>query len=257
MSPSRLPWDREPPRGSSAPVAERFFDEPLALLCVVDDRYRFLRVGAAWERLLGVPREQLVGRSYVSFVHPEDRERFGAAEAGGEPGAAATVAHRVLRDDGSERWLRWTTAWREGEDHVYAVAVDVSRLQECERELRRVHQLLASAEEVAGVGSFDYELDSGAISWSPGMHRLFGLAPGSFGGRLEDYLELVDPAERETVQREIAELRRTGLPRQWRSRSRRADGSELITETEAQLLVEESGVVVVGICREAPPFSPR
>ncbi len=45
--------------------------------------------------------------------------------------------------------------------------------------------------EVAHAGTFSIDLATGVISWSDKLHRLYGLKPGEFGGRIEDWLEFV------------------------------------------------------------------
>ncbi len=48
----------------------------------------------------------------------------------------------------------------------------------------------------AGVGTWRWERATGRLEWDAALHRIFGLAPGSFPGRLEDWLDLVHPDDR-------------------------------------------------------------
>jgi two-component system, cell cycle sensor histidine kinase and response regulator CckA len=64
---------------------------------------------------------------------------------------------------------------------------------------QRLRDQLAEARltlEVAHAGTFSIDLATGAISWSDKLHRLYGLKPGEFGGRIEDWLEFVLPEDR-------------------------------------------------------------
>ena len=66
----------------------------------------------------------------------------------------------------------------------------------------RERRMLTDAEELAGAGSFEYDIASGAVRWSPGMYRIRGVDP-----EIELTLEQadgVDPRDRERVQDAVA-----------------------------------------------------
>jgi diguanylate cyclase (GGDEF)-like protein/PAS domain S-box-containing protein len=112
---------------------------------------RYLYVSPASESMLGYRPEELVGRSAaeLGFVHPDDMDAVGGlktAVVGGER-PTATAAWRVLRPDGSIRWVE--TAVRAVPDahgrpyQVVAVTRDVSERKEAESRL--AHQALHDA----------------------------------------------------------------------------------------------------------------
>src|SRR5687767_4417163 len=44
------------------------------LLCMADAEGRFTGLNAAWERVLGWSRDELMASPFIDFVHPEDVE---------------------------------------------------------------------------------------------------------------------------------------------------------------------------------------
>ena len=56
-----------------------------------------------------------------------------------------------------------------------------------------------SAISAAGMCAWQWDIASGAVSWSPGLEELFGVAPGSFGGNFEAYQASILPEERERI----------------------------------------------------------
>jgi PAS domain S-box-containing protein len=109
------------------------------LLGVADLEGRFLELSPSWERLLGYAREELLAAPYLSFVHPEDRERTVAeatrlAEQGGE--GSPTFVNRYRCKDDSYRWLEWSSTADRDAGVVYFVARDVSDRVRLEREVR-------------------------------------------------------------------------------------------------------------------------
>ncbi|PWF54934.1 PAS domain-containing protein [Massilia glaciei] len=73
-----------------------------------------------------------------------------------------------------------------------------------EAALRASGERLRLATDAGKIGIWDWDLVSGAVSWSERVYELHGLAPGQFGGRLEDFTALVHPDDRERLSRDMA-----------------------------------------------------
>jgi PAS domain S-box-containing protein len=113
------------------------FDIERDLICTADMAGRFTSLNAAWERVLGWSRAELMARPFISFVHPDDvdaTERAAASlsEADDELGG---FENRYRTKDGEWRWLRWSA--RSDGETLFAVASDVSKAKEAEDRLRR------------------------------------------------------------------------------------------------------------------------
>ncbi|WP_248359021.1 hybrid sensor histidine kinase/response regulator [Anaeromyxobacter oryzae] len=77
-------------------------------------------------------------------------------------------------------------------------ATELSRIRSEER-LRESDDMLRFALEAAGMATFDWDPAKEQARWSDGAAAVLGLAPGSFGGRLEDLVATVHPDDRELV----------------------------------------------------------
>ena len=77
---------------------------PVNLLAGEQHRPEFLRINPAWTRALGWAEEELTGRPFLDFVHPEDSART-VAEAGriAQSGGSVDFENRYCRRDGG--WL--------------------------------------------------------------------------------------------------------------------------------------------------------
>ncbi|RPD48677.1 PAS domain S-box protein [Hymenobacter sediminis] len=64
-------------------------------------------------------------------------------------------------------------------DGVVATNLDITERKTAEQERLKNLRLLEQAEAVAGLGSWDYDLDTATMRWSDGMYHLFGLPVGS------------------------------------------------------------------------------
>src|SRR6187401_1611556 len=86
------------------------FDMATDLLCTAGADNRFKSLNAAWERVLGWTREELMARPYVEFVHPDDAAATAAEAARIDEVDRELIAfeNRFRTKDGGYRWLRWS-----------------------------------------------------------------------------------------------------------------------------------------------------
>ncbi len=90
----------------------------------------------------------------------------------------------------------------------------------------RYKQRLALALAAGRAGTFDWDLKRGSAEWSKELLALYGIAPGEFGGRYEDWLQYVVPEDRERAEAAVRQSLETGtLDTDFRIR--RSDNGEL------------------------------
>jgi PAS domain S-box-containing protein len=117
---------------------DRFFTSSLDMLCIVGFDGTFKRLNPMWEKILGFKREELLGKPYIEFIHPDDRAAS-RAEADRIAEGAETISfeNRYLCKDGTYRWLLWNAIPVLEEKTIYAAARDVTERKRAEEELRR------------------------------------------------------------------------------------------------------------------------
>lgn len=107
-------------------------------------------------------------------------------------------------------WLTVLAAlirWRQelSEDHVARAEQAQSRAGTDER-LERERLAVASA----GMGTWEWDVSSNELRWSPGLESRLGLNPGSLGGTLPEHLRAVDPRDRDELLIQLAHAASTG-----------------------------------------------
>jgi PAS domain S-box-containing protein len=90
-----------------------------------------------------------------------------------------------------------------GEECYLGISTDVTPQIEAEKALQRSEEHLRRALEAARMGTWEWDIRTGRVTWSEGVHSLFGLALGEFGGTIDAALKMVHVEDRERVQREI------------------------------------------------------
>jgi len=119
----------------------RHFDLSLDMICIAGFDGYFKRVNPAFERILGYGEEELLGRPFIEFVHPDDRllteEEARAISAGA---GAVEFRNRYFDKEGRVHWIEWASIGIPDENLIYAVARDVTGRKAIEDELQRLSQ---------------------------------------------------------------------------------------------------------------------
>lgn len=183
-------------RGSADVERDRLFRLSQDLMCVAGVDGFFKETNPAFERVLGYTREELLARNFISFIHPEDRDRT-AAEVERLSRGELTIdfENRYRAKNGSYHWLAWRATPLPEERLIFAVGRDVTaqkileqRLDEQARDLARSN---ADLEQFAYVASHDLRAPLRAIE------------------NLAEWIEEDMPADLpETVRGHLHELRR-------------------------------------------------
>jgi len=152
----------------------------------------FGRTEAAWEQM----------------VHPEDRpELLRRMYQSIETGAPTEEEWRVVWADGSVHWI--AGRWQVLKDHagkpqrMTGVNLDVTQRKRSEDELRASEERMRLAQQVAHVGSFELNIQSGVNTWTRELEAMYGLPPGSFAGTQEAWEKLVHPDDRAEAVRSV------------------------------------------------------
>src|SRR4029078_11613852 len=113
---------------------DRFFTLSLDMLCIAGFDGYFKRVNPAWQRILGYARAELISRSHMDFVHPDDRDAtIAAARKQSDEGKEVIYfENRYRHKDGTLRWLMWTSTPFPEQQVVYAAARDITERKAAE-----------------------------------------------------------------------------------------------------------------------------
>ena len=69
--------------------------------------------------------------------------------------------------------------------------------------LRQSEERYALAQRVANIGSWDWDIVTGRLTWSEQIAPMFGFERGQFAGTYEAFLDCVHPEDRDYVQRSV------------------------------------------------------
>ncbi|HXV79828.1 MAG TPA: PAS domain S-box protein [Candidatus Binatia bacterium] len=110
-----------------------------------------------------------------------------------------------------------------------------------EAALRQLSTRLELAQEAANVGSFERDLITGEIGWSISQEKLYGLAPGNFGGKAENWAERVHPDDLPATEAKLRRAIETNSSLNLEFRIIRPDGEIRWIASQARVFADEQG----------------
>jgi len=75
--------------------------------------------------------------------------------------------------------------------------------QRIEQELRSEQERLALAFDASKMGTWNWDIETGAVAWSDKIEGLFGMGKGEFDGKYDTYLSIIHPEDLPDLQQAI------------------------------------------------------
>lgn len=120
---------------------EGFLNVNLNMICVTDVAGNFVRVNHRFEEMIGYTSNELEGKAYLSFIHPDDLEStIIATQALAKRENITGFTNRYRTRNGQYRFLQWIAKPGYG-NYVYASAHDITDQVEKERSLQELATL--------------------------------------------------------------------------------------------------------------------
>jgi PAS domain S-box-containing protein len=209
---------------------------------------RIVTWSATAERLFGCPSEGVIGMALDRLFPPHLRTGIAAVTA--RVAAGERVIHfdsEVLRPDGLPVPISLSVC-PVNDDHppraAVVVARDVTEQRLAQAALAEVEVRLEEGEALAHVGSWLWDVRTGAVQWSTEFHRIHGVDPLDFDGTFESHLARVHPADRDGLQAELEHSVATGRPFHHQYRIVRPDGAVRVVRVRAQPTLGSAGTAV-------------
>ncbi|HEY0454652.1 sensor domain-containing protein [Actinophytocola sp.] len=200
--------------------------------------------------LCGLPADCTVTDA-LTLVHAEDLARLGTFRVGlFDPAVQPTEVE--VRDASGERTFQ-IRARSEVDANGNVVRIrgtvqDVSGFREAERRASQDRRLFGDAQQVARLGTWEWNTATGECVWSSMLYELFGVDPDT-PITYTDYLSLVHPDDRGWVDQRWRELAETGRPVEAEHRVIQPDGTRRVFRCRGAAL-DRGGQVMIGTAQD-------
>lgn len=197
---------------AQAPDTQLFrdvFDSSPVGIAVEDLNGQPLFVNPAFCSMLGFSEEELRNKHCVDFSPAEDAEKdwvlFQQLRSG-------SINHyqldkRYFRKDGSQFWGRLSLSLLKASPSPLVVAIveDITHEKAAEDKVRASEERLRLAQQTTRIGTFESDVRTGVVTWTPEMELIYGLPQGAFAKTRTAFQNLIHPEDRRTVN-ELIEL---------------------------------------------------
>lgn len=196
--------------------------------------------------------------SWSSLIHPDDLSGFlERREKGRACHEKYEFDYRIRRSsDGSYRWhvgKVWPVFGENGQTIRWlGTSMDIEERRNLLESLKAGEERLRFALEAGGMGTWDWEIDTGVVNWSPTLESIHGLDPGTFPGRFEAFASDMHAEDRDRVFATIQRSLGTGDSYEVKYRIFRPDGTLRWVEARGKSLRDPRGKPyrMTGVCTD-------
>ncbi len=148
--------------------------------CHPGDNYKTTFVSANIQELLGYSPQMFVQEPnlWSDRLHPDDRDRFLSALALLPTQGVQKHEYRFLHHDGHYLWLgsslRMVFDPQGIPVEIVGYVIDITEQKQIEQRLKQQAAHLSAAQRIANLGSWEFDIQTGAITWSPQSFVVFG-----------------------------------------------------------------------------------
>lgn len=208
-----------------------------------------------WFEYTGKQQEEIVGYGWQNLI-----EQAQAADFPGEwkefisAGKPFEVVSSLIGEDGIYReFLIKSIPIKNPEGNVeqwFGTHTDISELKKVEKELKSSQEKLQIALENGQIGIWEWNLNTGSVTWDERMEKMFGLDHGKFPGTYEAFENLVHEEDLTHVRKAIADsvANKTTFETVYRTRS--GNGEYSYISAKALLSFDSHGKpeLMSGVC---------
>jgi PAS domain S-box-containing protein len=156
-----------------------YIEQSIDVIFTLDAEGNFTFVSPAWERHFGYPVDQVVGKPFAPFVHPDDIQPcfvfLSQVLSTGQGGTSPP--YRVKHADGSWRWFRANgiqVSTAVGAPQFMGVAHDITERRLAEEALRVSEARYRTQFDLASEGIYTVSMDGELLEINESMARLHG-----------------------------------------------------------------------------------
>jgi len=194
---------------------------------------------------------------WAKIVHPADSAMvWRKIKEHREKRTPLNVEYRIVRKDGQIRWVKdsaYPCIDKSGEiERIDGFMEDMTDRRRIEEALRESEERLSLAQKAAKIGSWDWDISSGGLTWSDEIEPMFGFGPGEFSGTYEAFLDCVHPDDRASVEGAVRECMESGTDYEIEHRIVWPNGSVRWISEKGNVVKDTNGkpIRMVGIAQD-------
>jgi PAS domain S-box-containing protein len=179
-------------------------------------------VNPQWSQISGLSFENALGHGWLDAVHPEDKERLRTGwDKSVKENKTSYSEYRFLQSDGTITWvLGQATPEINSKNKTLGyigTITDITKYRLAEESLRESEhaksellEKLNEAQNIAMIGSWEWDLKTDKVWWSDETYRIFGVTQQNFTPSFETNGKLIHPDDLEMYRKSFEHSFQTG-----------------------------------------------
>ena len=225
----------------------RIFETSQDLILVTDAQGILVQVSPSCETILGYSPQEMIGRSSIEFLHPDDlemsREGMRVARRGQQ---TRSFDSRYVHKDGRIVTLSWMGAWSEPVKRHFFIGRDMTESRLAQEALRESEQMARRIVDTAIDAFFQSDERASILNWNRQAETIFGWPRHEVLGK--NLFELIfASADRDDLKAALERFLRSGRDEILGGRrevtARRRDGKEFRAELSVTSMKTREGFV--------------
>ncbi len=202
----------------------------------------FIKINDAFKQILGYEDDEFLSKPFIEFVHADDVEKTLSALTDAVEGEKdLLIENRYKCKDGSCKWIEWKVLALAEDNMFYAAGRDVTAHKVIEEALRESEESLNMAQEIASIGSWDWNVQNETLSWSRQAYSHFGLKPGEIIPTYEAFVQFIHPGDKKLVENAVEKALKGDAPYSVEARMTKTDGVEWIMHAQGLVYRDDNG----------------
>lgn len=134
-------------------------------------------------------------------------------------------------------------------DLIRSYVVDITQRKQVEAAFQNSQQRLELAQRVGKIGTFEWNIQTNELNWTAELEALYGIAPGSFSGKYDSWLQAMHPDDRFGVDKAIWQAVSNGTELDIEFRILLPDANVRWMAVRSRILADEAGkpVGMIGV----------
>jgi PAS domain S-box-containing protein len=186
------------------------------LVFTIDPGGRITFVSRSSEEILGYKSEEMINKNVIDFIPEEERQRIIETVAKGMKGEKITQFQtRAITKPGDRVTVELTVSrvWENGKAvGALAIARDISERKRAEQALLDSEAGLKKAQELAHLGSWEWNLSDNSFQMSDEMRRIYGISDKDEFDNIQSVIEATTHPDDKKVIAKVAEQAGAGQP---------------------------------------------
>ena len=219
------------------------FNKALDMITLSESRNKglfgnFIEANDAAVNILGYTREEFLNKTPLDLFAPANKEELPKLMAELKKKGYITFESVTITKNGRQIPVEvGVHTFKLGEKKVsLAIARDITERKKSEKKLKKSENSLAKAQQMAHIGSWESNIQTGEVSWSDGLYSIFQVDPNTFTPDFNSFITFIHPDDLEYMKNIINQVTSKGISVDLDYRIILTDGSTRILNTKAEVI---------------------